>query len=289
MKSSEKNITREDLIKELKYCHSQIKYNNKLLKIIHPILLKIMVSTLKSELNLVSDNQIQFDYPVIYAVNHTNSHDVPAVSEVIKDHYYVLAGSENLRLIEKILFKLNGVIFVDRSNNSRRGNSKNEAIKSLLMGNNLLIFPEGTWNVTPNEIMMNLNWGIIDISKISGTPIVPITIDYVNNVRYTNVGKPIYFSKEENKLDCINKLRDQMATLRWEVWEKYKHYDRSEVSQEQFDLELQKAYSEYPKLDKEYEKKLVLRKYTTYDEAFEHLKHINYNLDNAYLLRKSNH
>ena len=80
-----------------------------------------------------------------------------------------------------------------------------------------------------------------------------------------------------------------MATLRWEVWEKYKHYDRSEVSQEQFDLELQKAYSEYPKLDKEYEKKLVLRKYTTYDEAFEHLKHINYNLDNAYLLRKSNH
>ena len=150
MKSSEKNLMREDLIKELKCCRSQIKYNNKLLKMIHPMLLKIMVSTLKSELNIVSDNQIQFDYPVIYAVNHTNSHDVPAASEVIKNHSYVLAGSENLRLIEKILFKLNGVIFVDRSNNSSRGNSKEEAIKSLLMGNNLLIFPEGTWNVTSN-------------------------------------------------------------------------------------------------------------------------------------------
>lgn len=283
------NLTRQKLIEELKECRSKIKTQDKILKVIHPALLKIMVSTLKSELKIISNNQIQFDYPVIYAVNHTNSQDVPAVSEVIKDHYYVLAGSENLRLIEKLLFKLNGVIFVNRCNNSSRSNSKEEAINTLLGGNNLLIFPEGTWNVTPNEIMMNLNWGIVDISKVSGAPIVPITIDYVDNIRYANVGKPIQFDINAKKIDCINELRDAMATLRWEVWEKYKNFNYSEVTKEQFDLELQKAYKDYPKLDKEYEKNLILKKYTTYDEAFAHLKDINYNINNAYLLRKNNH
>lgn len=256
-------------------------------KFIHPLLLNIMKTTLKQKLVLFNDNKINYDGPVIYAVNHTNSHDVPAVSNAIKKHCYILAGTENLRLIERIMFHLNGVIFINRKNSERKNKSKDEIIKLLLEGNNLLIFPEGTWNISPNQIMLPLNWGIVEISKKADVPVIPIALEYYDDVYYANVGDTISFDIQETKQEGISRLRDSMATLRWEIWEKYNQVKRSDVSLESFNQELEKAYSEYKKLDKEYEKTLILNLNDNADQVFEHLKHLNYNQNNAFLLGKN--
>lgn len=289
----EQKLDRKEL---LTYYKNLIEYYNKIentqkftnfKKFIHPLLLNIMKITLKQKLVLFNDNKINYDGPVIYAVNHTNSHDVPAVSNVIKEHCYILAGTENLRLIERIMFHLNGVIFINRKNSERKNKSKDEIIKLLLEGNNLLIFPEGTWNILENQIMLPLNWGIVEIAKKANVPVIPIALEYYDDVYYANVGDAISFDIQETKQEGISKLRDSMATLRWEIWEKYSQVKRSDISLESFNQELEKAYSEYKKLDKEYEKTLILNLNDNADQVFEHLKHLNYNQNNAFLLGKN--
>lgn len=83
-------------------------------RILHPILYRGMSSARKFGLQCFSYVPTDKAEPVIYAVNHTNSHDVPTACEVVDRHVYVLAGRENLRLIDKFTLWLNGVCFVDR-------------------------------------------------------------------------------------------------------------------------------------------------------------------------------
>lgn len=276
----------KNLIEYYKNMENTQKFTN-LKKFLHPLLLNIMKTTLTQKLVLFNNKKINYEGPVIYAVNHTNSHDVPAISNVIKEHCYILAGTENLRLIERIMFHLNGVVFIDRKNSKMKNKSKDELIKILLDGNNLLIFPEGTWNISLNQIMLPLNWGIVEISKKSNAPVIPIVLEYFDDVYYANVGDAINFDIKETKEEGISRIRDSMATLRWEIWEKYKQTKRNAVSFKIFNQELEKAYSEYKKLDRGYEKTLILNFNDDAEQVFEHLKYLNYNKNNAFLLGKN--
>ena len=42
------------------------------------------------------------------------------------------------------------------------------------VGVNMIMFPEGTWNMTDQQLIMNMKWGIIDIAKEANSQIVPI-------------------------------------------------------------------------------------------------------------------
>lgn len=289
----EAQLSREELLqyyKELQEYYNGVKNKQKMSKLkktIHPLLVNIMRTTVKQKMILFNDNKIQYDEPVIYAINHTNSHDVPAASDVIKDHCYILAGNENLRLIERIMFKLNGVIFINRQDKTAKNTSKDEAIKVLLSGNNLMIFPEGTWNTSENKIMLPLNWGIVEIAKKADVPVVPIALEYLDDVYYANVGDPIKFDVSETKQNGINRLRDSMATLRWQIWEQYKYIDRENISLEEFEQELEKAFNDYKKLDRNYEKQIARPDGVPAEEVFKHLQYIKYNQNNAFLLGKN--
>ena len=49
--------------------------------------------------------------------------------------------------------------------------------KLLNQGKNLLIYPEGVWNVTSNLLMLPLFPGIIEMAKETGCDIVPVAIE----------------------------------------------------------------------------------------------------------------
>lgn len=40
------------------------------------------------------------------------------------------------------------------------------------------MFPEGTWNLTENLLMLPMKWGIIDIAKETGAQIIPTALEY---------------------------------------------------------------------------------------------------------------
>lgn len=292
-REEETKLSREELINyyvKLREYYKNEQNNQKLLglkKAIHPILLQVMKTVLNKDLIIFNKEMPKIEGPVIYAVNHTNCHDVPAISQVIQNHMCILAGAENLRFIDKTLFNLNGVVFVNRDNKNSKHSSKEEVIKVILNGNSLLIFPEGTWNISENKPMLPLNWGIVEIAQKTDVPVIPIALEYQGDKYFANIGDPIYFDIKEDKKEGITKLRDALSTLRWEIWEEYNHDLRENVSINDFNQKVKANYDEYEKMDRNYEKSLILKDGPTAEEAFQHLKTINYNKKNAFLLGKN--
>lgn len=161
-----------------------------------------------------------FAQPVIYAANHTNVHDVPVICKSIKDHVYIIAGDEVRNDINGLMFNLNGVDWVARADEKSRFLAKEASARRTINDLFYLYLPEGTWNMTESDPMLPFNWGIIDIAQKSGHPIVPVVLEYTKDICYVKIGKPMYVSIYDDKLEAVNKLRDTMATMRWKIWER---------------------------------------------------------------------
>ena len=59
---------------------------------------------------------------------------------------------------------------------------------------------------------------------------------------------------------ATTKVRDRFATLRWYIWEQLPFVTRAEIDSEMWNREKKRRLQEYPKLDYEYEKSVVLSK-----------------------------
>ncbi len=54
---------------------------------------------------------------------------------------------------------------MDRGNKQSTKYTKESLIKLLKQGKSILWFPEGTWNMTDNLLMLPMRWGIIEVSQ----------------------------------------------------------------------------------------------------------------------------
>lgn len=223
-----------------------------LYRLIHPILLKIVKVKEKSEIILLNENP-HCGGAVIYAVNHSNKHDVPVVAEIIKHHVWILVGKQRLDLMDRIFFSLNGSVWVDRKNKRDRGTAKEKVQQLLNSENSVVIFPEGTWNLTASKPMLPLYWGIIDIARITGKPIVPLVLEYKDETVIAEFGEKFFVEKDADKSIEINRLADKMATLKWEIWEQSPVVERKALVENEWSNEVQKRLKEYPKIDFRYE------------------------------------
>lgn len=207
--------------------------------------------------------------PVIFAVNHTNSHDIPLACKVIEDRASVLAGDEIRYDINGLLLTLNDVTWVTRHNARSRWQSKYDICLKLLNGLPNIMFVEGTWNWTENKPMLPFNWGIIEIAQITECPIVPLVLEYTPTSCIIKLGDPIYVSIYDDKKKAIDNLRDTMSTMRWYIWEK-KTIDNSFMTKEEFYKDyVNKHFEEYPKLDVSYEESIIFGKKNTSEKVFE--------------------
>lgn len=77
--------------------------------------------------------------------------------------------------------KLNGVVYVNEKSNIDRHNTKEIMIRLLKAGNSMMIFPEGTWNLSENELIYDIPYGTASISIETNTPIIPIAIEQYEN------------------------------------------------------------------------------------------------------------
>jgi len=260
----------------------------KLRELLHPILLLGVKLTRRLKIEMRNRDNIP-DRPVIFAVNHSNAHDFPTVAQAIKKHFYILADFTMKKdMAVNILNVLNGCIYVDRKDKQSRIQSKDNMIDLLSKGKNILIFPEGTWNFEPDKLLLPFNWGIIDISLETNTPIVPITLGYSDKHCIANIGKPFYPDKTSHKSEEILVLRDIMGTLLWESIESFPKYKCIDYESE-YKCFIEKALSTYKKLDYEYETSVIRKEYDTADEVFAHLNKLTPSSKTAFLYNKRNH
>ena len=124
-------------------------------------------------------------------------------------------------------------------------------------GKNLLICPEGTWNLTPSKPMLPLYWGIIDLSKQTGVPIIPLILEYHSDCCYAKFGEAIYINENMSKQEGIEILEESMATLKWDVWEQFPIQKRTDDMKAKFDEMVKKRVEAYPKFNYEYEMSVI--------------------------------
>jgi len=208
---------------------------------------------------LIIENNLSYKGPVIYAVNHTNVSDTPVVFHTLNKQAYILAGTKSQKLIDSIGFNLNGVVWVDRHSAKSRKKSTEIIYKILSSGGSVMWFPEGTWNLTDNLLMLPMRYGIVKMAAKANVPIVPISIHYVGSIIYSTVGEPITIGINEDAITAITQLRDIMATMKYEQMEACGVYKRIDVDKKDFDALIKASLDEYPTFNREYEEKCVFK------------------------------
>lgn len=266
-------------------------------KKLYPLLykiLKIMNFINKNKLILIGDDRIKSNKPKIYAVTHIGKYDIEMICEAIKEHTYILSGDfENLHnTISGTFLETNGIIYVNEKSKTDRQNTKQEMIRILKNHGNILYFPEGTWNLTASSPMLKLYPGIITVASKGNAEIVPVAIEQYDRTFIAKIGKNIDPNQLlENGLsqkDVLQYLRDLMATLKWEIYESIPKWDYKSIPQNYHENYLKERMAEWPGFtyDEVLSKVFKEENETSPEEAFLHLKKININKNNAFLLRK---
>lgn len=225
--------------------------------------------------------------PVIYAVNHFCFADTPIMGRITPQRSYILSGKQRLGFSDWLYFMLNGVIFVDRKDKEDLAASKKAMSAYLNKGRSIVMFPEGTWNLTENQLMLPMKWGIIDIAKETGAQIIPTVLEYDREKKrcFVRFGVPMVFTPEDSKAEAIIALRDTLATMCWEFWERNGTFSRASLDMDSERKKLFYSVEEYPPIDWEYESSCIYHPYTISEDAFSHLNQLISCRENAFLFR----
>lgn len=143
-------------------------------KILHPILLKLLPLFMEYEQVFESRNALLgidgpidgpdeklklTKEPVIWCPNHGFKDDV-AASIAATRHAYILFGSLPMlfNTFDGVGAYLNGVAICNRKTKASKQAAMEAAKRLLNAGMDMLVFPEGVWNKTPDKLMLNF-WG----------------------------------------------------------------------------------------------------------------------------------
>jgi hypothetical protein len=269
----------------------------KLRKELYSFLRQLLVAqrTLKGQkLEVLSDERKGIDSPKIYAMTHIGKYDIEMAMEALKDHTYVLLGDAKYmyQTIDDLFLRLIGVIYVDVYNAEDRYIAKETAIKVLQQGGNVLWCPEGIWNITENQIVLPCSYGIIEAAIRSKAHIVPVAIEQRGKDFYMKIGSEVTVEEYQNvpndKLIAIRELRENLATLRWQIWENFGSVSRREIPDNYHDEFVTARIKEWPHFTQEEIESRIFRPpgIVTEKEVFGPLEKLEYGHNNAFLLKK---
>lgn len=181
--------------------------------------------------------------PVIYASTHQDFHDHFNVVLAIPDHAIILNTSTVTPLF-KIIMSINGIKYVDREDEDSRFNSKLDLMKIIASGKSVVVFPEATWNCSPNKFHLPIHKGIFDMARKMQVPIVPLVQEYnynpskkgITNVNSCHVhfGKPIYVSLNDSFNDKVAELSESWSTIRYSLYEEKGLFTRKLISNQEY-------------------------------------------------------
>lgn len=174
--------------------------------------------------------------PVIWASNHAFKDDTLATILAAKRHAYILFGSlpQFFNTLDGITAFLNGVIMTNRKVSASKRTSTEKAVRAVSYGADLMVFPEGVWNKTPNRLLLDLWPGIYRIACETGAKVVPV-VHYMrdctgrekNNPIHTVIDDPIRID-DLSEQAALRYVRDVLATWFYLMMEVYGKSTREE-------------------------------------------------------------
>lgn len=234
--------------------------------------------------------------PQIFACTHIGGNDIQRTFQVIKEPSYLMLGDPGILYKMPIYqgLKLNGVIPLETKNKEDRKIAYKRSIELLKKNGNLLIYPEGAWNVSPNLIVMKTFTGTVRMAQETGVDIVPIAVEQYDDKFYFNIGEN-YKIKQDSPAspDELNsELRDKLATLKWEIIETQPIITRNSIPEgflDEFQSKIVERcnYGYGFSLEDAISESFHDKNIHTEEEVFSFLEKIEYNSDNAFLLRRT--
>ena len=225
-------------------------------KLIHQLLLHIVKNRdLPTIVNVNEPPEVEGG--AIYVTNHQCIHDIPVATISVSKHVFLLMGKQRLKVQDRLFFILNGSIWVDRKSKKSRFMAKAKMKKLLTNGESVLLFPEGTWNYHPHNLLLPLNWGCVEIAQVCNAPIIPFVMDYRDDICRVKWGEIIEMPNHMDKKEGIAMVEESMATLLWELCEDTPMMHRKDVPDDWWDKEWRRRVQAYPKLDEEYERSVA--------------------------------
>ena len=198
-------------------------------KIISPILRGIVPFVApNSKLTVVRKAKIP-NTPVIFAATLGFREDVEHTIVMAGRQAYMLNGStlQVFNSFDGITAWIAGMILVDRTDKQSRASSVDKMVRVLKLGSSVIMYPEGTWNKSPNELISGLFPGVYEVAKRSGALVVPIAT-YRNEKKAYGIRDGAFDICKYDREKGIQILRDKMATMQYELIEKYGACNRSD-------------------------------------------------------------
>lgn len=174
------------------------------------------------------------DETVLFAFNHQGILDGFAWIPYSKRHTIILHGGDVNKLL--IAAQINtGLVKVIKGDKKNNQGAKLDAISLLLNKHSIAWFPESTWNLSPNKILLPLNYGFIDVARIAKVPIVPVAMENTYSLKkdkcviskvHIRFGECIRVKQFDNLSDVLEIYKECISTMLYEMVEQKGIYER---------------------------------------------------------------
>lgn len=238
----------------------------------------------------VIGNRKVYHEQVIYACTHIGGDDLQCIYETLGRGCWWFVGDPCVlyKDISGLLLYLNGCIMLETCDKTDRHIAYLRAVELLHGGGSLMIFPEGARNGTANLPVMGLFQGTAKMAMETNTKIVPIAIEQYDNRFVVNFGEVIHPSDYRVYTELTQAIRDQLASLKWLIWEIEKPLKRSMLPHdyaEQFVKDFETQIHPYDTLESVEITRFHTKDEIAQKEAFEHLERLQPCKENAFLFR----
>ena len=225
--AEEAKLTDEELVK---YYEDKVKYyKNKPVNRVYLGFAKAIRKGLVKTAAKMSDYEIVYlnalevpENGYIVATNHKGFNDIPMLVQIIGETCHILMANDvPMPPKTKILLFLLGSIMFSRAKKEDRRSALDRASKLSAKGYVTAYYPESVNNFTESLLLYPFWPGVIDNAKNSNKPILPIATQEVGSNVYVSFGKPFVVKPDDDRLAAAAALRDEIATLLWEILEMF--------------------------------------------------------------------
>lgn len=168
------------------------------------------------------------DRRVIFSPNHGFLEDAALAFIMAETPLYYIFGSlpAFFNSVYGVATYLIGAALVNRKDSSSRNASIEKANKLIEYGSNIILFPEGTHNRSPHNLLTKYWKGVYRVSKNTGAVVVPMAFVYdilEGDKIYASRLPYIELSKydESQVTEALDELRAATTTELWRLMEKY--------------------------------------------------------------------
>ena len=193
-------------------------------RMIKPVLRPILRLASGRKIHVESYPKLNKDDPYNFVSTHSFVDDVITNYAVVDRSAYMLVGTPDQVEHNPAMYAawLNGMVFVDKTDPQHRKDAVEKMVRVLDNNTSVIIYAEGAWNNTENLLVQPLFASPWILAQRTGCKVVPVAMyqEYKKKDVWYRAGEPMDLTGLD-KRDALEKLRDAMATLLWDMMEEH--------------------------------------------------------------------